>query len=237
MVLAEFSLQAPGSWLCFSFLFSLLLLSLKAQLPEQWNERLTMFAWFLIPYLGLLAGGLSPRLMGLTDIDWLASLGFGSGLVLVMILLLSLVRATTENNINAHRQQSSQQAARAPLHALSSPQPPFSIRLGQIATNGLEEFHWCFVRAAIWELIQTAPTPPSLPAYWAVWVAALLVAPETLLRQTTPAQRLFSLIVLVATTVLFFYTRNFWLCWLLHVAAKFVINPRQIQIMSPGRQA
>ncbi len=234
MVLTEFSLQAPGSWLCLSFLFSLLLLSLKAQLPEQWNERLTMFAWFLIPYLGLLAGGLSPRLMGLTDIDWLASLGFGSGLVLAMILLLILVRATTESNVNARRPE---QAPPAPLRTLSSPQPPFSARLGQIVTNGLEEFHWCFVRAAIWELIQTAPTPPSLPAYWAVWTAALLVAPETLLRQTTAAQRLFSLIVLITTTVLFFYTRNFWLCWLLHVAAKFVINPRQVQTTSTGRQA
>ncbi|MFN8486980.1 MAG: hypothetical protein U0350_05255 [Caldilineaceae bacterium] len=233
MVLAQFSLQAPGSWLCFSLILSFLLLSLKSQFPQHWHERLTNFAWFLIPYLGLLVGGLSPRLMGLNDIDWLASLGLGTGLIFVIILLLILVRATTEGNVNADALEKTKQASFTARRVIAPPPPAFSIHFEQIVKNGVEEFHWCFVRGAVWELLQTAPTPPSLPAYWAVWIAAALVAPETVLRQSA-AQRLFNLVVLIATTVLFFYTRNFWLCWLLHVAAQFVINPRPVQTTLTG---
>lgn len=229
MVLAQFSFQAPGSWLVFSLVLSLLLLSLKSQLPQSWYERLTAVAWFFIPYLGLLLGGLSPRLMGLSDIDWLVSLGFGAGLILVIILLLILVRATTEGSIHTRQGENSQALTGLVHYPIQSQTAPLHMLLQQSIKNGIEEFHWCFVRAAVWELIQTAPKAPTLPAYWAIWTAAALVAPEACLRQTTAVQRLFSLIVLMATTILFFYTRNFWLCWLLHVAAKFVIKPAQVQ--------
>ena len=56
----------------------------------------------------------------------------------------------------------------------------------------------------------------TLPAYWATWGAALLILPDLILqREQTPA-RLVRVAILVATSVLYIYTRNFWLCWILH---------------------
>jgi hypothetical protein len=51
-----------------------------------------------------------------------------------------------------------------------------------------------------------------------VWGGALLVLPLSLLLQPTGLQRLVKLVILVVTSVLFLYTRNFWLCWLVHAA-------------------
>jgi hypothetical protein len=156
-------------------------------------------------------GGLSPRLLGLSNIDWFISLGLGLGLLFVMLLLLMLVRATTSIPTRAN-----------PLASIE-----VTTWFYQLVQQGAEEFHWCFLRGALWELIQTAPTPPALPGYWAVWLAALLAAPEALFWSRGTAQRLLTLIVLIGTTVLFFYTHNFWLCWLLHASAWFIVNPQR----------
>ncbi|CAN5520891.1 hypothetical protein BH10CHL1_BH10CHL1_04400 [soil metagenome] len=211
MLLTLFSLQAPGIWLLLSLLASMLLLLLTQQIAPAWRARLTIGLWVGIPYLGLLLGGLSPRLIGLSDVDWVASLGLGLGLLFIMVLLLVLVRSTT----NMPRANS------LPTHT------PLATFLLQVINNGVQEFHWCFYRGAIWELLQMMPNPPALPAYWAVWLAALLAMPGALIRAGHATQRLFIISVLIATTVLFFYTHNFWLCWLLHTAAWFIVKPER----------
>ena len=95
MLLTLFSLQAPGTWLLLSLIASILLLLLTQQIATDWRDRLTIGLWIGIPYVGLLLGGLSPRLIGLNAIDWVASLGLGLGLLFIMVLLLMLVRSTT----------------------------------------------------------------------------------------------------------------------------------------------
>ena len=234
MVLAQFSVQAPGSWLLFSLITSMLLFSLKHYLPTDWQTWLTVTFWLLIPYLGLLLGGLSPRLIGLSNIDWLASLGLGSGIIFVVLLLLILVRATTESSRTDAPIALSHQATTMVMPTPSAERTALTTQLYQIVQSGAEEFHWCFLRGALWEFIQMLPTPPSLPAYWAVWTAAILITPEALLRQENGAQRLFLLLILLATTILFLYTRNFWLCWMLHTTAKFIANPHYAQRAAVG---
>ncbi len=211
MLLRQLSLQAPAIWLLLSVSASTLLLLLKQQVAADWRNRLAIGIWVGIPYLGLLFGGLSPRLMGVSAIDWLASLGLGLGLLFVMLLLLMLVRATTT----------------LAGSDVSSTRTTLAIYLQQAIQHGAEEFQWCFYRGAIWEFLQMLPNPPALSAYWAVWLAALLAAPGALIWPAHAGQRLLSLSVLIATTVLFFYTRNFWLCWLLHAAAWFIVNPQR----------
>lgn len=235
MGLAQFSLQAPGSWILLSLIMSALLFSLRQSTSAGWHRWLHMAAWLLIPYLGLLLGGISPRLMGLSNIDWLASLGLGSAIIFVILLLLTLVRATTAgsetNTTHLGRQRQYPGGMMSPPLA---PQATLTTQFSQIVQSGVEEFHWCFLRGALWELTLTLSTPPSLPAYWAVWIATLLILPEMLWQQETLIQRLFQLIVLTATTVLFFYTRNFWLCWILHSAANGIANPHYAQRPASG---
>jgi len=210
--------QTPGIWLLFSMVGGLTLLLMRPLLSPTWQEALKMVRWLLLPYIGLLLGGLSPRLLGLTNLDWLASLGLGLGLVFALLLLLGLVRATTEPT------------AMPGLQSNLQPGPDSSTvttTLYGLIHRGAQEFHWCFLRGALWEFIYRSPTPPSLIAYWAIWLAALLAAPEAIGGQSSAAHRLLALLTLLATSVLFLYTRNFWLCWLLHAAAWLIVNPQR----------
>ena len=59
--------------------------------------------------------------------------------------------------------------------------------------------------------------PLAAPAYWAVWLAALLALPSALALQPAAGTRLGK--ATVVTSVLFFYTRNFWFCWAIHAFA------------------
>lgn len=226
-LLAQFSLHAPGFW----FLLSLVMSVLFAVLPHYgargpWLRQSQIALTFLIPYLGLIFGGLSPRLMGISGVDWQATLGLGLGLCFVLLSLLILVRATL--------------ALAAPV--LPHPQPVEPVPPVVTAAwhlpaltgmqSGLVEFHWAFLRGAFWEMFLTLPNAPDLPAYWAVWTAAALAAVEIFLRQKDSLQVLTEVAILSMTSILFFYTRNFWLCWLLHSAARLLLVPAK---ESPGR--
>jgi len=231
MFLALLSLQAPGIWLLISFITGLLIVSLRRTRNSAWRPLLQLGLWVFIPYLGLLMGGLSPRLMGISNLDWLPSIGLGLGFIFVVLVLLLLVRATTERANSATRTDMAQ-TAHLPSHQSTANRldgPGIAPLLYQFLQHGAQEFHWCFLRGALWEFIYRSPTPPSLIAYWAVWIAALLAIPEILLGHLDATQRLFGIVVLIATSVLFFYTRNFWLCWLLHAAAWFIVAPKYNQ--------
>jgi hypothetical protein len=58
-----------------------------------------------------------------------------------------------------------------------------------------------------------------------VWSAAALAAVEIIVEKTGWLQRLLSIAILTMTSILFFYSRNFWLCWMLHLAAQLIIAP------------
>jgi hypothetical protein len=206
--------QAPGLWLLVN-LFTLFALLLSWRWLSSQSRRYALLSWWVIPpYLGVISGGLSPRLMGLTGQDWRTSLSLGVGLLFAMLATLLLVRATT-------------------IFPASDRQAPFPqstrLRLGthfqEVVMAGGEELHWVFWRGGVWEMILALPTPLPQAAYSAIWLAAILSAGELLLLALVGGRSLFKLVILLATTTLFFYTRNFWLCWLLHVAAWLLLRP------------
>lgn len=211
---SQFSPQAPGFWLLISFLASALILSLRTYVPA-WQYRLLWIAhWLLIPYLGMLLGGLSPRLLGLSRIDWLAGLSLGLGLLFAVVVLLVLVRATVEI-ADPGRPLPETNAAPGGWRAFSD----------TLLMGGVTEFHWAFLRGALWEIFFFRPEPLALPGYWAVWGAALIAAGETLAARPRFIPWLLQMATLLVTSVLFFYTRNFWLCWVLHTAVQWIGNP------------
>jgi hypothetical protein len=102
---------------------------------------------------------------------------------------------------------------------------------------GVEEWHWCFLRGAVSEMIQNGVPLLAISNYWVVWVAGGIAGLEVLMSRPallrTPLGRLLKLCQLLSTTVLFFYTRNFWLCWFLHTAiamlfSAFLTNKPQV---------
>lgn len=206
----------PGFWLLLSFGLSGLLLTLARFLPEKIVWRLRVGRWVLTPYLGLLVGGLSPRLLGLSDIDWVAGLGLGVGLMFAIWLLLALVRAT--------------------LHRESTPSdtslPTARPLLERVVRAGAQEFHWVFLRGAMWEMILALPTPPIAPAYWAIWLASALALPGIFVQYRHISQRFIAGMLLITTAILFFYTRNFFLCWFLHASVELLLSISQTPAQS-----
>ncbi len=213
--IGQLSPMQPGFWLVVSFVMAGLVGMVASRLlPAHASRWVNMGRWVLIPYLGLLVGGLSPRLLGLSDIDWVAGLGLGVGLIFAIWLLLALVRATLHREVRAEETTAD---AKIPLaRAL----------LEEIVWAGALEFHWVFLRGAVWELLLTLPTPPEVPNYWSIWLASALALPEIFVRHKSTYQRFVFGLLLITTAILFFYTRNFFLCWMLHASAVLLISQR-----------
>lgn len=205
--------QHPGFWLIVSLVSTLLLLGLNRFFPTLRRSFYPIIGKILVPYLGLLVGALSPRLMGLTDLDWVAGLGLGVVLIFVISVLLVLIRTTLHLD-SEHT---------------NGDETPYTI-FDSVLGAGVQEFHWAFLRAATWEMLLISPMPLPLPAYWAVWIASALALPGIFFQYRTLSQRLIAMVVLMTTAILFFYTRNFWLGWLLHATAQILLGQRPLYL-------
>ena len=226
----QFTPQAPVFWLIVGLLTTALLLSLQDYTPHRWRTLLWFAHWLLIPYLGLLTGGLSPRLLGLANIDWLASLGLGLGLLFGIVALLVLGRAVVDLGDPAVTPN-----ARRFFGGMT--QSGWQTFGGALLWSGIEQFHWAFLRGGLHETLLTLPTPPALPGYWAIWGAAGLILAELLWSRPDLASFAIQLATLLTTSILFFYTHNFWLCWALHLSVHWIATPTDRLSLSPSRMA
>jgi hypothetical protein len=188
----------------------------RAYAPPAWRPWIALAYWVLIPYLALLAGAVSPRLMGLYWLDWRATFQVGAGLLLVCVLLALVGRLLASPSAQ-------------PANDGGWPQ-----RAAWVVQAGAEEWFWCFLRAAFWELLLAWPEAVALPLYGAVWGAAGLALPFTLALQPNGALRVIKLTALVVTSILFLFTRNFWLCWLIHAALVVVFTPAVLHSRQTG---
>lgn len=221
-------LTAPMEWLLADLLFGAGILLLYPLIPVSYRSVIHHGRWILIPYLALLLGGVSPRLMGLTGINWLTSFGLGLGLIAIILGLLVFVRSTTDFTVpetltaKANLAPSNRPPLIAPP-ALSQVRSPLT--LAPLFYAGAEEFHWAFLRGALWESQHNVTSIVEQPAYWAIWFAALLAIPMIVRFHTTLLTRLFKVVLLLLTTILFMYTQNFWLCWMLHGLVLLLLIP------------
>ncbi len=225
--IAQLSPNAPGFWLLLSLLATLAIGATLKRTPRPWVQWLWLGHWLLIPYFGLLFGGLSPRLMGLAYFDWSVSLSLGVGLIFAVVALVVIVRMTVDlpSPHQGRIEESAPIVRTGAEHPLDGRRPAWQAILILVATGGAEQFHWAFLRGGFWEILLSMPEPPELPAYWAIWLAALVVILTSALRRPNVLQWLLLLATLVTTSILFFYTHNFWLCWILHSAIALILAP------------
>jgi hypothetical protein len=163
--------QRPGFWMLLSFFASIAFLFTYRSVSPERHAQLRIGRWFFIPYFGILFGGISPRLMGLTDIDWVAGLGIGVALIFVVLVILVLIRATLHLDESTVDERLSVSRVN---------------RVQQTFMAGAQEFHWTFLRAATWELMLLAPVAYHQPEYWSIWIASLLALPG-IFAQSVPA--------------------------------------------------
>lgn len=189
----------------------------KALLTTSW------LAWLVMPgYVALLLGIVSPRLMGLTQIDWGAPFGYGlafAGLTLAVLL-----------------------AAGISYRRSGPTEPPWPSLSAAVAGSALLvaeatalQWHWAFYRSAAIEAV-------GQPLGWGVWLGAALAVVEGLANPLcrrdlrTPGlaeRRLLRGVLLFATSVLFLISRNFWLAWAVHAVVALLVQPRLVQAPAP----
>ena len=197
-----------GLWLALSFLLAALTGGATRLLAPDSAPIVRVIRWVLWPYIGLILGVLSPRLMGVSDIPW------DSGLRVGVVLLAGIVALLVTVRIGLHTDRK-----RLPVTPLSGGSLGFLL-----SVSGAQEFHWCFLRGAVWEFLLSSPTANQIPLYWAVWISAALSLPGIFVHSRHSAERLIAAVILLTTTTLFLYTRNFWLCWLLHLSISVILQ-------------
>jgi hypothetical protein len=202
--------MSEGFWLALDLLFGAFFWFGVRFVSVRWRNLALIARWLAIPYLGLVAGGVSPRLMGLTGVDWRNGLALGVGLIAAVCGLLFVVHATNGDARLVARPVLPSQSAKDGI--------TLADRVFGVLASGAEEFHWCFLRATLLAVILSIGGGSAQASYGAIWLAGLIALPEALLAAPSASLRLYQTITLLATTILFLFVHNFWLCWALHAS-------------------
>ncbi len=189
-----------------------------------WLIEAIRFLYYIgIPYAGLLRGIVLPRLVGLTDPDWVKGVGLGAALGTGALLLLALICWWYTRAI------------------MALPVPMKKGRPGHEPTNGWEllreviylQTHWAFYRSVVILLLDDY--------YWGTFLGFLLI---TLEWATNPAWRkdlglpwrsvtpLLRWSMALLTAVIFALTRNLWVLVPLH----WIIEKACQQLLGVGEQ-
>jgi hypothetical protein len=240
----------PAFWLCGSLLVAvaatnsawliLKVLRKRSDAPAASPRGvLSALAWLLASLFFLLPppaawrfGALSPRLMGLGGIDWVASLHSGAPLMFVIVGLLIFGWLVYRRSLPGERGRTRTEHIGATLRA------PVNAALLQ--------WHWAFYRALAIALLPVVagalansellrPLGKQLavaPLYWGSWLGLGLIGLEWALSPFAraglrcPGRReiaLLRVVLAVATTALFILTPNFWLLLIAHLVTETII--------------
>lgn len=203
-VAASVAVYILGTWLDRSFprQWEPVSPSVLLWLTVRWLIRLVSLGG--IPYMALLAGVASPRLMGLAEIDWVRGLGTAGAAILAGLALLTL-------GWGRYR-------ASVPPPADTEGQPSWPLLLLRVAAL---QVHWAFYRNVTTLWLEDA--------YWGIWASLLLVGLESLAHpylwnrhwpQGWKEGTVRGVGLLIVTTALFAATRNLWLCIIFHAVAE-----------------
>ena len=194
-------------WLALSFMLGGTATLVTRLVAPDLERFVRIVRWVLVPYFGLILGGLSPRLMGLTVVGWDSRYTLGLVLLVGLLVLLLLIRIRLHTEADA-------------FHAAALTSRSWTPSLIESCA---QEFHWCFLRGAVWELLYLgAPTLLS-PQYWAVWVGAAFALPGIYFHPASLPDRLLTALVLIATSSLFLITQSFWLCCFFHLGIRVIL--------------
>ncbi len=239
-------LSNPAAWLIASFLaivaatnLTWLAIRHRPGLAKFSRGPLAPLGWLILalfyllpPYLALREGVVSPYTLGLSEINWPATLSDGmalSGIIVGGLIFGWLVyrRSLPEGSLPRGTARLIP-ALRAPVEAM------------------LHQWHWTFYRAAVAEWLMLGPLSaskiPALasvrdalhddPLYWGAYAGLAVVCLEmgldpfsrSALHRSGDGHALIRRVILaVATTGLFVLTRNLWLCLIVHVAVETLV--------------
>ena len=196
-----------GLWLTISFILAGVAAFVTRMVAPNLEQPVRIARWILVPYIGLLLGVLSPRLMGLGSPDWISVLTVGVVAVSGLFVLLALIRIWLESDIESA-------GALAYLGQSSGP---------SLIESCAQEFHWCFLRGGVLDLLYSLTIPSLSPQYWAVWIGGAISLPGVFIQSSAQSDRFLTVLILLTTSSLFLFTQSFWLCCLLHLGIRFIL--------------
>jgi hypothetical protein len=213
-----------------------------SRLEEQgWGAAARFFYWVGLPYLAVLLGLISPRLLGLKGLEYFNAIsldaawaGWLSGNQWQQALSLFLLEAAVD---------ASAMARLGFVFLLVIVGIRLSLVQAGLAWPGdfrpsilpivYESLHWAFYRAIFWGL--------SSDLYLGVifglaWVGLEWIGLAYWQRQPGGTSSFWAkLIILILTATLFFYTPNLWVLWVFHLAMVALITAGCVQILGKER--
>ena len=194
-------------WLALSFMLAGTATVVTRLVSPELDRLVRIVRWVQVPYFGLILGGLSPRLMGLSVLGWDSRHTLGLVVLACLLVLLVLIR------IRLHAEPDQVDRVSLTSQTLSP----------SLIESCAQEFHWCFLRGAVWELLYYSLSASLSPQYWAVWVAALISLPGIYVQPSPLSDRLLTALILAATSSLFLVTQSYWLCCFLHMGIRVIL--------------
>lgn len=183
---------------------------LDSWLHRFWLVQTFRFAYYVgLPFLALIRGAMSPRLLGLSHLDWIG--GIGSGVPLGLGAFLLLVWGWS-HYIRSLGRRKVERPRLAEVHTLSQPWGWPLILLEVIYL----EAHWAFYRSGPLAVLRD---------YWGVFAGLGVVfiewAMNPKLRRSLGTERQGEIVwsgsLALVIAIIFLFTRNLWLCALIHL--------------------
>jgi hypothetical protein len=200
------------------------------KLEQRWLGRTAEFFYFVgLPYLALLSGLLTPRLLGLKGLEHFALISTSD--LSLASLLAGVQKAITlmlvEWLVDSGVMIAAGLMALIVLGGITLGLARYGIRVGTFQTSVVDTvyycLHWAFYRAIFWSMTGDL--------YLGVVLGAGLVILEggliTWLQKGQPAQQspfLMDVIILILTSAIFFYRPNLWLLWPIHLAMVILVK-------------
>lgn len=164
------------------------------------------------PYVALLSGWVTPRQLGLSDLDWPRSLGIGLAVAGITLTLLGIVSL----RIAKPRSAATQTGAGDPL-------TPLILTLQVVG----QEAHWALYRA--WAIA-------ILGLYLGTWFGLGLIALELILAERiatwqSHSERVVTLLLATTSSFLFLLIANTWMAGLTHLLMRGALKTKLFAII------
>ena len=204
-------------------------------LEQRWLGRTAEIFYFVgLPYLALLFGLLTPKLLGLKGLEHFALISTSN--LSMVSLAVSAQKAITlmlvESLVDSGVMIGAGLIGLIILGGITLGLARYGISVGTFQTSVVDTIyyclHWAFYRAIFWSMTGDL--------YLGVVLGGGLVMLEggviIWLQQGWPAQLsspfLMEVIVLILTSVIFFYCPNLWLLWPIHLAMVVLIKNKSL---------
>lgn len=236
MALAILSLALPVGW---SWLKGKRIKAGVGQMINEqwWNPAARFFYWVGLPYLAIISGVLPPRFLGLKGLENFISISltgdFSAELQKAVTIML------LEGVIDGNVMLGVGLAALLILTGIRLGLAQLGLGLGagyhdaSVLDTVYDSLHWAFYRAIFWVITGDLYLGVVWGAAWQLLEWAL----SAWVQKSWPAQKqhfLTNTIILILTSMIFFYSPNLWLLWPVHLALVAIVTLRLHREMVGG---